>query len=124
MESLHKIEGKINSRTLTFILMCLVFISASLGSFALGRISAQRGGETPPSQVRGVFVDTSASDVYFEAEEVRTTAPKPIVASVNGTRYYPEGCKAGNNINPENKIWFTTENEAKMAGYTLSKSCD
>ncbi len=124
MESLHKIKGKINPRALTFILMCLVFIATAIGSFALGRISASKEQKNPTSQVRGVFVDTSASDVYFEAEEARTTSPKSIVASVNGTRYYPKDCKAANSINPENQIWFSNENEAKMAGYTLSKSCD
>lgn len=122
MKSLQEIENKINPKNKTFLLLSLVIISVSIGSFGIGRLSVKT--ESPnKEQIRGVFIDTSASDPYFEAEEKRESSPKTIMASINGTRYYPENCKAGQNIKEENRVWFVSPNEAKMAGYSLAKSC-
>ena len=52
------------------------------------------------------------------------TKPAPnFVASKNGGKYYPLGCKAGDRIKLENRIFFTTEVEAETAGYTLTVAC-
>lgn len=45
------------------------------------------------------------------------------MASVNGEKYYPVGCKAANRIKEENRIWFSSEKEAREMGYTLSAQC-
>lgn len=62
-------------------------------------------------------------------EENAFSAPSPsvaiknFVASVNGEKYYPAGCKAANRINKENSIWFASEKEAREMGYTPSSQC-
>lgn len=43
------------------------------------------------------------------------------VASKNGTKYYPKGC--ANRIKEENKIYFTTPENAEKAGFSLAKNC-
>jgi len=123
MKSLQEFSNKINPKRSFFILLSILLVSVGMSSFALGRISAQYELKQDREEVRGVFIDTSASEPFFEAEEARKQAPKTIMASKNGTRYYTAGCKAGGNIKEENRVWFSTENEAKMAGYTIAKSC-
>ena len=43
-------------------------------------------------------------------------------ASSKGSKYYFSNCKSS--IKQENKIYFDSEDEAKNAGYSLSKSCN
>ena len=45
------------------------------------------------------------------------------MASINGEKYYPTGCKAANRIKEENRIWFASEKEAREMGYTPSAQC-
>jgi hypothetical protein len=40
------------------------------------------------------------------------------VGSKNGTKYYTPGCSGAKRIKPENYIWFLTEDDAKLQGYT------
>lgn len=46
-----------------------------------------------------------------------------VVASRNGSVYHFPWCSGGSQIKQENMIWFTSEEAAKEAGYTPSKSC-
>jgi hypothetical protein len=45
------------------------------------------------------------------------------VASINGVKYYPAGCKTANRIKEENRMWFASEEEAKGMGYERSTQC-
>lgn len=45
------------------------------------------------------------------------------VASINGAKYYPANCKAANRINQENRIWFTSVEEAEAMGYERTSQC-
>ena len=47
----------------------------------------------------------------------------PIVASRNGTKYYLVTCSGAKRINEENKIYFTSTEEARKAGLTPSSTC-
>lgn len=46
------------------------------------------------------------------------------IASVNGEKYYPIGCKAANRISKENIMWFASEKEARDMGYMPSSQCE
>ena len=48
---------------------------------------------------------------------------KPIIVSKNGQKYYFSWCSGVNRIKSENMAYFSDENEAKAAGYELSKTC-
>lgn len=48
---------------------------------------------------------------------------KMFVASKIGKKYYPIDCAASQKLSEKNKIYFRSEDEAKLAGYSLSKSC-
>lgn len=43
-------------------------------------------------------------------------ALKAFVASQNGKKYYPSDCPSANKILIENRIWFSSEYEAREAG--------
>jgi hypothetical protein len=45
------------------------------------------------------------------------------VASKNGSRYYPVDCKSSSRIKPENKIYFSTSDDAQRAGFSLATGC-
>ena len=47
-----------------------------------------------------------------------------VVASKNGTKYYFAWCSGVGRINEENKIYFNTEEEAIILGYSLAKNCE
>jgi hypothetical protein len=46
-----------------------------------------------------------------------------VVASKNGTKYYPAGCAGANRISDENKVWFASVAAAANAGYALAANC-
>ncbi len=46
-----------------------------------------------------------------------------IFGSKNGSTYYTPGCKSGNRVKIENRVYFETESSAEDEGYTKSKLC-
>ncbi len=46
-----------------------------------------------------------------------------IFGSKNGSTYYVVGCKSGNRVKPENRIYFESETDAEDQGYSRSKLC-
>jgi len=46
-----------------------------------------------------------------------------LVASKNGTVYHFPWCSGAQRINEENKIWFTSQEEAQAAGYRPAANC-
>lgn len=64
----------------------------------------------------------------FKSTQTDTIQSNPtetglFVASKNGTKYYPKGCKSADRIKPENQVWFATGQEAESRGYELSTQC-
>ena len=116
---------KINPDGLFYTLTGLIIVGCTLGGYALGRATRvpEHGRVLGSQDSARVLIDTSLSDEFLRNAEDREALPKSIMASKNGTRYYPVGCTAGGSIAEENQVWFATENEAKMAGYSLAKAC-
>ena len=135
---MEKIKHFLSSQKGKNILTVLILILVGLGSFSLGRMSkgsyeaklspqyssemAQKAvsevnsantGQTSQKGVSGVSASSGAS----------VPAGKNFFASSRGTKYYPVGCPAGQNLKPDNRVYFTTGEEAQKAGYTLSSSC-
>ncbi len=46
-----------------------------------------------------------------------------IFGSKNGSTYYTPGCKSGNRVKIENRVYFESESSAEDEGYTKSKLC-
>lgn len=54
---------------------------------------------------------------------IATQNEKNFVASKTGTKYYPPDCGTANRIKEENKIYFSTEQEAQEKGFERTSTC-
>ncbi len=53
----------------------------------------------------------------YETTKITSSQGK-YFGSKNGTKYYTEGCSAGDRIKPENIIWFENAGDATLQGYS------
>lgn len=117
----------------------LTFLAAIVGiSFELGRTT------TTTASAHGVVfscdknvLDTLSMQPLLNMTAVADSIPKKeiiatvadssgahnFLASKNGTKYYPVGCGAASRIKEENKVWFDTEQDAQLQGYTRTTAC-
>ena len=111
------------------VMIVFIVILTGLGSFELGRLSK----EDRTSGIKIEYINQAEnqsanviSSVKNSPEKVSTTinsSGKKFFASNRGSRYYSIGCSGGKTIKQENRIYFTTKEEAEKAGYELSSSC-
>ena len=110
------------------ILIVIIVILVGLGSFELGRISKENSssGVKILSANQGANAISAVSEVGRQDSGLPTSVEnfgKTFFASSRGSKYYTISCSAGKTIKQENRIYFTTGEEAIRAGYTLSSSC-
>lgn len=90
-----------------------VLVATSFASFGFGYLAGLDAGQAP--------------DVGFETSPVSANATAleagQIVASKNGTKYYPIECAGANRISDENKVWFASVAAATNAGYARAVNC-
>ncbi len=109
------------------IMVVIIVILVGLGSFELGRLSK---GNTSS----GIKIEYTGEDNAQQANVLssinlskNTTSAsstgKNFFASSKGTKYYSLGCSGGKTIKQENRVYFSTKEEAEGAGYELSSSC-
>ena len=113
------------------VLTVIIVILVGFGSFELGRLS--KGGDSSGIKIEYVGQDlkdlngqpANAISALNSAnqESAQNSAGKKFFASNRGTKYYSIGCSAGKTIKQENRVYFTTGEEAEKAGYGLSSSC-
>jgi len=110
------------------ILIVIIVILVGLGSFELGRLSKENDSSgikiEYPDQNSGqeANVVSAVSGVQHPTASINTT-DKTFFASNRGSKYYSISCSAGKTIKQENRVYFTTGEEAVAAGYTLSSAC-
>ena len=126
---IQKIKLFLESSRGQMIYLVLVIILATVSSFGLGRLSKTVVNKDP------VRIEYSAQGLVANASyglpgktgglpDIRVGNSEGLfVASQKGKKYYPINCPAGNSLKEENKIFFNTEAEAEVAGYTRSTSC-
>ena len=125
----------INSEKGKDILIITIVILVGLGSFELGRLSKNNIGS-------GIKILNANNEKYDEQSvkeanilsSITATSTKKVLtedsvgkkffASNRGSKYYSIGCSGGKTIKQENRIYFTTKEEAEKVGYTLSSSCN
>lgn len=118
---MEKIKLFLESQKGKDIMTVLIVIFVGLASFGLGRLSVNdnKGG--------ALEVDLSDSPkpaLKSDLEPIMgTNSTKQYFASSKGKKYYTVNCSAGGTIKEENKVWFTSKEDAEKAGYTLSTSC-
>jgi hypothetical protein len=129
---MEKIKSFIESEKGKDILIVIIVILVGLGSFELGRLS--KGNDSPGLKIEYKAQDSlkatnqasnSISAFSTNIESLSSDATgKTFFASSRGSKYYTTSCSAGKTIKQENRVYFTTGEEAQKAGYTLSSSCN
>lgn len=97
-----------------------VLVLTSSASFALGYLTGLDAGASVPVPIVTESLSQSIGDA---STTTATSAAGRIVASKNGTKYYPAGCAGANRISDENKVWFASVAAATNAGYALAANC-
>ena len=122
--------------------LVILIISVALGSFWLGRLSAQDNmtekqtsmPDSPsPSAYRPSSIDfvgrgeNATSTDVVGGDVASVVVPFALedgyVASKSGTKYHLPWCSGARRIKEENKVWFATKEEAEAAGYTPAANC-
>jgi hypothetical protein len=115
-----------------FVAVAIVLVA--FGAFGLGKISAYEKKEVPISVLKkqesilasvtnpkeNNFVDTSVKQV---ATVWDSAIKDMLVASKTGTKYYYPWCSGVDRIKEENKIWFSTVDEARSRGLLPASGC-
>lgn len=118
------------------IVATLLLLGIVVLSFLLGREEGRRSTPSPvllscenlsiaPSQKDSSSVSESATESagYGSIRETvqggeASSVKGAFVGSKNGTKYYRPECPGVARIKPENYIWFTSGQDAKLQGYT------
>jgi hypothetical protein len=115
------------------ILIVIIVILVGLGSFELGRLFKENSSSGVKIEYPNQAGDQGASAILSEnslqtttkisSTIIQSSAGKNFFASSRGSKYYTISCSAGKTIKQENRVYFTTGEEAQQAGYALSSSC-
>lgn len=139
---MEKIKSFIESEKGKDLLIILIIILVGVASFLLGRLSKEGQNDQfkviyPNGQanvISGLNETQNGLNLQKNANLSQNTVldknsdisiPKGnFFASKRGKKYYTLGCSAGKTIKDSNKVWFNTGEEAVLAGYELSSSCN
>ena len=104
--------------------LAAVIILVATISFGLGRLSKIREEKTPIT-IENVATSTEiiANTTNSQRATLTVDANKIFVASRNGKKYYYGWCASASVIKEQNRIWFSTREEAKKAGYEPAANC-
>ncbi|PIQ68213.1 MAG: hypothetical protein COV91_05300 [Candidatus Taylorbacteria bacterium CG11_big_fil_rev_8_21_14_0_20_46_11] len=107
----------------------LLIVLVGFASFGLGRLSKAEEMRVP-IRIENVSVSQSASVVsavsgaeVVESGAVPDMGEGSLVASKGGTKYHFPWCSGAQRISEANKIWFSSVEEARKAGYTPAANC-
>lgn len=143
-----KIKSQLDGEGKHRIFVLLALLLTASAAFGLGRISVSSGHapiavghyESLSAAMTDASVPaaTPAAPASAAAEAGAKPVSRPaaaasspgaahsagsVFASKTGTRYYPQGCKAGNRVSEANKIWFSSPSEAEKLGLSLGVGC-
>lgn len=114
--------------------LTILVIVVSCTSFYLGRLSASGNASLPDNTqqeatiVQGSTTKADRKQGTYSTSTLDSVSEKVspeggYVASKSGTKYHLPWCGSAKQIKEENKIWFTTKEEAERAGYTPASNC-
>lgn len=106
----------------------VLVVVIGLGGFMLGRISAQES-HNLPIVIETPVLSTGVGEMGSrKVQAAAVSLPLneeggQLVASKNGSSYHLPWCAGAKSISDKNKIYFSSEEEAKAAGYKPAKNC-
>ena len=125
---MQKIKLFLESEKEKDILVVLIVILMSLASFELGRLSKENAQndlkiESSQQKANNSLNSQNSANLVISEINSKDSNEKGFFASKKGKKYYSVDCSAGKTIKEENKVYFSTGDEAEKAGYALSSIC-
>lgn len=138
MDRLYSKENGLKIGEDLFIVFIIILVGTA--SFGLGKLSAIEKKKTPilvlkmkdillssvavgevadNAETGGASADSRAAQSASSADSTKGL----VLASKSGTKYYYPWCSGVDRIKEENKIWFSTVEEAKTRGLTPAVGC-
>lgn len=105
------------------MILASTIILVALISFGLGRLSKIEEGRVSIKIEQNKTASSTAQTTSVINSNTAQSADKTFVASKNGTKYHYPWCAGAQSIKEENKIWFSTTEEAQKAGYSPASNC-
>ena len=106
--------NKVKAREGDLFLIAVIILVAITG-FALGRISAIKEEKFP--------IQISAKEAKPPSGVLASKPAVELVGTKNGTVYHLLACPGAKSIKEENKIYFSSKEEAQKAGYRPAANC-
>jgi hypothetical protein len=101
-----------------------ILILAAFLSFGLGVLAGKDMGEGSGFSIDQIPLTASPLGSEKEASKPASLPEGgQIVASKNGTKYFLPWCGSAKRIKEENKIWFSSREEAEARGYEPAANC-
>lgn len=139
-QSIQDIAGKFKGFLANDTLfMALLLILVGVGSFGLGRgsvpsemlqereLSAVAVSAAPPTPKPPVSapgrVSTGTADLPPSQPETEIASEQSYIGSKNGTKFHLLTCPGASQIKEENKVYFSSKQEAYSKGYTEAANC-
>ena len=107
----------------------VLIVVVGVVSFGLGRLARPAADIAVPFGSMRLTVPMPTVPVVESMEQgdesgqKTVTAPGSYVASKNSNKYHLPWCSGAARITEENKIWFSSKEEAEAAGYTPAGNC-
>jgi hypothetical protein len=80
-------------------------------------------GQTESGQGKSGTQETRNGEEGTSIQQQAMSAAGRYVGSRNGTKYHLPWCSGAARIKEENKVWFSSKEEAEAAGYTPAANC-
>lgn len=128
LQNLFKQVGAFLKRQDVFVISLIIVVGVT--SFGLGRLSLQDETITPSAVITEAFDTTDTENTVSGSattEEGSSTidpsTEKAFVGSKNSDKYHFPWCPGALRIKEENKVWFSSREEAEALGYTPAGNC-
>lgn len=115
-----------------FLGVCIILVSVI--SYNLGRISINGTPTLKISEGANIYQASTVGEGEGTSPSASSgpsakTTPKPLDMRVvvskasDSKKYHYTWCGSWKKIKPENQLWFNSDKEAEVAGYTLAGNC-
>jgi hypothetical protein len=120
------IKGRLSRISPDWLIVAIILLSAS-GSFGLGFLAGKDVGQKGELEITQRELLPGGVPVIETSEEVESApamnAGGQYVASKTGKSYHLPWCSGAKLIKEENKVWFSSKEEAEARGYTPAGNC-
>ena len=119
-EAREKCKSAAGRRPRDAIIVAVVLFASS-ASFGLGWLAGRDAGQGSDRVI--TIRETVEAPVAASSTTQLPVQAGRVVASKNGTKYYPPDCAGAARISDANKVWFISPAAALKAGYEPASNC-